>query len=441
MDTSKLKKLSPHDTDSEKAALGCLLVSEMARVDIFSILEASDFYHISHQEIYKALESMHLAGEIVDPITAADYLKRIEKLGEVGGKVYIHSLMASVIAPSSGKYYAQRVKDCSQLRKVQRASQEIYVRVMEGRKEDISEFKSWAQRKIFDATVDDSKSKLVKFSSLGESFLSDLSLREEKGGSVIGATTGFKTLDSTLSGLQKKKLYIIAARTSIGKSSFVLNMLTKALKDNVKCLLFSLEEGSLDIYRKIISVNQKIDSQDMVNGRIKTANVKVKKEVEKINSYPLYYYDSMTVSIDAIRKYTTEAKYKWNIDLVVVDYIQLVECKNGDNREQKVAAIARGLKTIAADCDVIVIGLSQFNRNVKEDKKPTLSDLRESGAIEQDADVVISLSRYGNYDHIKKEGQVEVRVLKNRTGPLARILFNFYGKYTKFEEIDLKKGR
>ncbi len=434
MDTSKLKKLSPYDTDSEKATLGSILQSEKARIDIFSMLEASDFYGLSHQIIYKALECMHLAKELIDPITIADFLKRTSKIKEVGGKVYIHSLIADISAPSLGRYYAQRVKDYSQLRRVQEASQEIYTRVMEGPKEDVEEFKSWAQKKIFDATTDTSKSKLVKFGSFNEEFLSDLKLRKERGGNIIGITTGFKNLDAALSGLQKKKLYVIASRTSIGKSSFALNILTEVLKNKVKCLLFSLEEDSLDIYRKIISINIEVNSQDLVNGKVDNEK-EIGEEIGKIENYPLYYYNSMTASIDSIRKYVTEAKYKWNIDLVVVDYIQLVECRNGDNREQKVAAVARGLKTIAAGNDVIVIGLSQFNRNVKEDKKPTLSDLRESGAIEQDADVVISLSRHNSYDYINKEGQVEVAILKNRTGPLGRILFKFLGKYTKFIEI------
>ncbi len=438
MDTVKLSKLSPHDSDSEKAALGSMIESEKARIDILSVLEATDFYHICNQEIFKTIECMHLGKELIDPITVADELNKTGKLKEVGGKVYIHILIATVAAPSQGVHYAQRVKDYSQLRTVQRASQEIYTRILEGRKEDIDEFRSWAQRKIYDATTGTGKSKLIKFSSLSKDFLSDLSLRKKKGGSIIGIETGFKMLDTALSGLQKKKLYVIASRTSVGKSSFALNILAGVLKKDIRCLLFSLEEDSLDIYRKIISVNRKIDSQDLLNGKVSDIK-EIEGEIGKIKNYPLYYYDSMTASIDSIRKYAGQAKYKWNIDLVVVDYIQLVECSSGDNREQKVAAVARGLKTIAADSDVVVIGLSQFNRNVSENKKPSLSDLRESGAIEQDADIVISLSRHGKYDFIKKEGQVEVSILKNRTGPLGRILFKFLGKYTKFIEIDCRK--
>ncbi len=429
---TKLKRLSPHNLESEKATLGAILVSEKARMEVFSILTPDDFYNLSHRQIFSASETMYLAGEKIDSITIADYLDRINKLEEVGGKLYLHELMASITAPSMGLDYAKAAKRHSDLRIVQKAAYDIYIRVQENRKEDIDEFKSWAQDIIFKATMDKEKEKVVKLSSFSDDFNSDLQKREKTGGGIVGISSGFSKLDKSLSGFQKGKLYIIAARTSVGKSSFALNILLEASKNDSISLLFSLEENWFEIYKKLTSINSEIDGRDLENGKISSHKEKLEESSIVIIGLGFYYYNSMVATIEDIKRYVKETKYKYGLDLVVVDYIQLVTSSEGDNREQKVASVARGLKEIASENEVAVIGLSQFNRNVKDNKKPNLVDLRESGAIEQDADVVIALSRLGEYDHINNYCKIEVSILKNRSGSLGRFKLDFYGKYTKF---------
>ena len=357
MDTRKLEKLSPNDIDSEMATLGALMISGKARADVFSILEANDFYRLSHIEIFKALQSMYLSGEKIDAIILAEYLKRIGKLDKVGGKAYIHSLVSSISAPSMCLSYTEKVKAYSDLRKIDKAVYDIHIRILEGRKEDVDEFKRWAFEKIRKATLEDKKSKIVKLGSFTDEFFKDLDKRTKSDSHIVGIPTGFAKLDIFLSGLQRAKLYTIAARTSIGKSSFALNILLNVLKEGYRCLLFSLEEGWMDIYRKLVSIGYEIDSQKLVNGRVSYFKKELKSGAKEIDNFNLYYYDSMAISISDIKKYVKECKYKYGLDLVVVDYIQLVESSGGANREQKVASVARGLKTIAAENDLVVIGL------------------------------------------------------------------------------------
>lgn len=426
MDTARLEKLSPHDSDIEKATLGAMMSSGEVRAKILSMLKESDFYKPSHLEIFRTIKDMEDSGEEVDPLTVASYLKGTGKLDAIGGKIYLHSLISEVTASSMGISYAKKVQEFSILRRLMKEAQDIYTRARDGGREDTDKVLVWAREKILSVTAE-TKSKLVEMSDYSQEFLKGL-LKQKS----IEIPTGLPTLDKALNGLAKGRLYVLASRTSVGKSSFAINMILNVLKYDVKCLLFSLEEPWTDIYRKMVSVELEIDSLVLARG-LRGKKDQIEGFAQRLKKWPLFYYPHMSASIEKIKEYTSLVKHGKGLDLVMVDYIQLVESSTGDTREQKIGMVARGLKALAAECNVVVLALSQFNRRAEEDR-PKLSDLRDSGAIEQDADIVISLSRSDTYDHIKKCGEIELSILKNRYGPLVKIPLLFNGTCTKFCE-------
>ena len=431
----KPKKLSPHNLEVERAVLGAMVTSERARAEIISMLEPEDFYTEAHQITFLVISAMHIVGEPIDGVTLADSLKGVDKIPGDNKGLYVHTLISSCPVTTQGPHYGKLVKKLSQLRAIKRAAYDIFIRIEEERREDMDELRDWVRGRIEKAITTCEDKKIVKLSDYTEDFNRDLERRGASDGGVVGMATGFLKLDRCLSGLQKGKLYVIAARTSVGKSSFALNILSHAASNGFSCLLFSLEEDWFEIYKKITSISCEVDGRDLESGKVEIHREKIKKAQDMIGKSSIYYYKSMTASIEDIKARVREESYRHNLDLVVVDYMQLVSSRDGDNREQRVASVARGLKEVAAESGVAVVALSQFNRNVGESRKPTLSDLRESGAIEQDADVVVALSRKGDYDYIRHQCQIEAAILKNRSGPLGRFLLDFRARYTRFYNV------
>ena len=420
MDTARLEKLSPHDSDIEKATLGAMISSREARGKILSMLKEGDFYKSSHQEVFRAIKGMESSGEDIDALTLVGHLKSTGKLDDIGGKIYIHSIISEVTTSAMGISYAKKVKEFNTLRDLMKAASDIYTRARDGGREDTDTVLSWAREKILSVTTQTEKN-LVEMSDYSQEFMEVLKKKKQ-----IEIPTGFAALDKALGGLERGRLYVLASRTSVGKSSLAVNIMINTLKDGTKCLLFSLEESWEDIYRKMASIELEIDSQALSRGY----EDKIDGFAKRLKNWPLLYYPHMNASIEKIMEYSCQIK---DLDLVVVDYIQLVESSVGDTREQKIGMVARGLKRLSAEANVAVLALSQFNRRAEE-AKPALSDLRDSGAIEQDADVVMSLERYGDYDYIKKCGEMKLSILKNRYGPLGRMLLTFNGSCTKFYE-------
>jgi len=438
-DSSILGKVPPHDVEAEQAVLGSMLLSEEAIVKAGEILEGADFYRLRHQLIFETIMALNDSGEPADTVTLVASLRSAGKLDDIGGSDYLEDLYNIIPTPGNVEHYANIVRQKSLLRQLIGASHRIQGACYEGN-EDIEALLDEAEKTIFGLTQSRQTKPYHHMKDvMSETFplIEQLYNRKE---SITGIPSGLKDLDRITTGFQKSDLVILAARPSMGKTALSLGfLLYAALVHRVPVLFFSLEMSRTQLAMRMLSMESKIDGQSLRRGFFKEDQWGIlTSSASVLSQAPIYIDDTPGLTIRAMRSKARRLTAEAEIGLVAVDYLQLMEAPGSqESRQNEISTISRSLKGLARELRVPVLALSQLSRKVEErtDKRPILSDLRESGAIEQDADLVMFIYREDRYKTRPGEeptNEAEIIVAKQRNGPLGTVSCTFLDKYSRF---------
>jgi len=434
----------PQNLEAEESVLGAMMLSPGAIAAVSEILDAGDFYRESHGRIFRAALQLYGKNEPVDAITLTNELEQRGELEAVGGRGRLHELARLVPATANARHYAEIVRETATLRGLIRAGGEIAQLGWE-REGEPTELVARAEQMVFELGERRTQGDLVLFKDTLVETFQRISHLYESGAEVTGLTTGFKDLDRLTAGLQPANLIILAARPSMGKSAFALEIANHVAVDAQRpCAFFSLEMSRQEVAQRLICSRGKVDAHAIRTGRLaKDDWPRLAQACGKLESAPLYVDDTPALSLLELRARAQTLKRRQpDLGLVVVDYLQLMTTgRSEESRLQEVSAISRGLKEIAKDLDLPVVALSQLSRAVEQrhDKRPVLSDLRESGSIEQDADLVMFLYRDEYYERDdaddSKKGIAEVIIGKHRNGPIGSFNVAFISRYAKFASL------
>lgn len=430
----------PHDDVAEQSVLGGMLLSKDAIADVVESLRASDFYKPVHETIYEAILSLYGHGSPADAITVADELKKRGELTRVGGAAYLHTLIASVPTAANAQYYAEIVKEHAIMRRLIEAGTKI-AQLGYANETEVDALVDQAQAEIYAVTDGNAKEDYVSFSEALEETINEIDANSNRPDGVYGVPTDFIELDELTGGLHGGQMIVIAARPGVGKSTLALDIArSAAIHHHMATVLFSLEMSRTELAMRILSAEGKISMGRLKKGDLDTEGWTNLATLQgRIDSAPLFIDDSPNMTLMEIRAKCRRLKQRNDLKLVVLDYLQLMSSgKKVESRQQEVSEFSRSLKLLAKELDVPVIALSQLNRGSEQrtDKRPMVSDLRESGSIEQDADMVILLHREDMYNpDSDRVGEADMIIAKHRGGPTRTIPLAFSGKYSRFNNM------
>ena len=443
MEEQMIKRILPHSTEAEQSVIGAMLLDQEAIITASEILVAEDFYNPQFKTLYHAMIVLYQEGKPADLVTLQNKLKEQEVPAELCSVEFISGIISSVPTSANIKYYADIVKEKSVLRRLIRVSESITNECYQDT-ENLDQLLEQTEKQIFDVVQNRSTSDFVPIRQVALETLESIQNAAKTVGAVTGISTGFYDLDARTAGLQKSDLILIAARPSMGKTAFVLNIAeTVAIKNNVSTAIFSLEMSRVQLAKRLISMNSKVDSQHIRVGNLADEEWgKLTESTILLGESSLVIDDTPGISIAQLRSKCRKLKLENNLGLVIIDYMQLMSgsgSRKNESRQQEISDISRSLKALAREIDCPVIALSQLSRAVesREDKRPMLSDLRESGAIEQDADVVMFIYRDEYYHKDSEEkGVTEIIIGKQRNGPTCTIKLKWLAEYTKFANLE-----
>ena len=434
------QRLPPQNLEAETSVLGAVLLENEALNRVLEILKEDDFYRNAHRRIFSAILHLYEHSEPVDLITLSEVLKTRGELEDVGGVEYLNSLVNGVPTAANISYYAKIIKEKAILRKLINRATEI-VSQSYSNSGDVDEFIDQAERTIFEISEDRVRPSFYPIKDLIKSSFKTIERLYEKRQLITGVPTGFQRLDELTSGLQPSDLIIIAGRPSMGKTALALNIAQNAsVQAAIPAAIFSLEMSKEQLALRMLCSEAKVDAHRLRGGFLSEADwPKLTRAAGSLSEAPLFIDDTPGLSALEMRAKTRRLKIEHNLGLVIVDYLQLMRGRaSADSREQEISDISRSLKALAKELAIPVIALSQLNRRVEErgDKRPQLSDLRESGAIEQDADVILFLYREEVYNKSEENrGKAEIIIGKQRNGPTDKVDLAFLDKYTRFENL------
>ena len=430
----------PHDTEMEKFVLSAMLIQNGEIVPLVSsILEADDFYRPGHRVVYRALLDIYDAeGGTMDILALINELRRSGKLEAVGIE-FTYSLAEYAHTTAYVEAYAREIKNKSLLRKAIAASDEIRQAAYRDDK-PASEIIADAEAKLFSLYQGDSRSEFEHIDPIAKRVFEEIYKLVDNHTRISGVASGFADLDGVTSGFQKSDLILLAARPSMGKTALALNMAMNAADKGSNVAIFSLEMSKRQLGRRIISAVSEIDSGKLQNGSLTARDfAEIINSLEKVAKLPIYIDDTSGLTVSELRQKTRRLKLEQGVDMIIIDYLQLMQGKSkAENRQQEMSEISRGLKALARELDIPIIALSQLSRAVelRADKRPLLSDLRESGALEQDADLVMFLYREEYYDkETENANTAELIIAKNRNGATKTIALYFQREVMKFESV------
>lgn len=433
----------PSNLEAEESVLGACLLSREAIAAALEVLASDDFYKPAHVEIFNAILELYGRGEPIDGVTVTDELRRRGSLDQVGGRPYIFTLIESVPTPGSAAYYAQIVEEHALLRRLIDASHSIS-EIAYAIPEDVSGAIDQSEDLIYKVSQ---RRQAQSFSALKDLLTENMEMVErlyEQGSSITGLPTGFTELDNITAGLQPSNLIIIAARPAMGKSALAVSMAQSiAIREKVPVVIFSLEMSKTEVVQRLMCAEARVDSNRLRRGALQDSDwPKLSHALGRLAEAPIFIDDTANVTIMEMRAKCRRLKSKTGLGLVIVDYLQLMQphpSRRSENRVNEVAEISRSLKLLARDLDVPVIAVSQLSRNLehRNDKRPLLADLRDSGALEQDADLVIFIYRDEVYNQDSpQKGIAEIHIAKHRNGPTGKIDLAFLEHYTKFVNLE-----
>lgn len=432
-----ITRIPPHSVESEQSILGSILLDKDAIITVAETITPSDFYKDAHRVIYESMMALNNKNEPIDMVTLTDELRKKGYLDDIGGVTYLTSLSTIVPTTSNVKYYADIVKEKSVLRQLIKASNDI-INLGYGSGESAENVLDFAEKKIFDIsqerTNDDFKpinQVLMDTYDMIESIYSNKS-------DVTGVTTGFKDLNKKINGLQRTDLILVAARPAMGKTAFALNLVQNAaIKGNASVAVFSLEMSKEQLAQRMIAAQSNVELKKMKTGTLNDADwPRIISAMAVMSDAKIFIDDTPGIKINELRSKCRKLKMEQGLDLVMIDYLQLMESDSkNESRQQEISKISRSLKILAKELDCPVVALSQLSRAPEQraDHRPVLSDLRESGAIEQDADIVMFLYRdeYYHSDSEKKD-LAEVIIAKNRHGETGSVELVWMGSIQRF---------
>jgi replicative DNA helicase len=434
-DNQSLGKVPPHSLEAEEALLGSALLSRDAVSRLMEEVRPADFYSPSNQTVYEAMKGLFDTGKPIDTVTVSELIFKDSKNSTSINASYIARLVDNVPSSANFERYIEIVLEHSHRRKLLKASGRIELLAMAMDKE-IHSVLDEAEQTIFTASDDAIGDGLVGVTDVLEGAIERIEEIENRGTGLSGLPTYFTDLDNYLSGLQEGNLAVIASRPSMGKSSLALNIGTNVAKEGKVVAFFSLEMTKEELVQRVLFSEAKVTSGDARKGQLGPEKwSRVVEAASKVNNLPLYFDDAPVITVTDIRAKSRRLKSAKNLDLIIVDYLQLMQSSSGDNRQQEIAEISRNLKNLARELKVPILALSQLNRaaEAREDKEPRLGDLRESGAIEQDADIVMMLYRDDYYNPgTDVPGVAEVNIVKNRSGMTGKVELFFSKEFTQF---------
>lgn len=431
----------PQSLDAEESVLGAMMLAPGAIAAVSEALDESDFYRESHAKIYRAALALYAKGEPVDAITVVDELEERGELEDVGGRARIHELAALVPATANAGHYARIVREAATLRGLIRAGGEIARLGWEGVGEPV-ELVDRAEQILFALSQQRVHGDFTHIEHLLKESFERITQLFESGVDVTGLPSGFRDVDKLTSGFQRGNLIVVAARPSMGKSAFGLCVAANlAVRHRTPVAVFTLEMSTAEVTQRLMCSEAKVESQRLRTGRLAPEDwPRLTAACDKLAKAPIYIDDTGSVTMMEIRSKARRLKSKHpDLGLIVIDYLQLMTSgTSAENRVQEVSQISRNLKLLARDLDLPILAMSQLSRAVEQrhDKRPILSDLRESGSIEQDADLVAFLYRDDYYnDESDQQGIAEVILAKHRNGPTDTVKLSFLKRYAKFADL------
>jgi replicative DNA helicase len=442
-----IDRIPPHNMEAEQSVLGAIFLEGEAIVTTSAIVTSDDFYRASHQKIYAAMLELNANGEPVDVVMVSQLLKQKDQLEEAGGVRYLTELANSVPTAANVDYYASIVEKHAVMRRLIRTATQIVSKGYAGN-EDVTLVLDEAERKILEVSQKRSSGGFVPIKDALIDVFNRIDFLSKQKGAITGIPSGFQDLDRMTSGFQRSDLIIVAARPSVGKTAFALNIAQNVGVRARECVaIFSLEMSASQLVQRIICAEGNIDANKIRSGKMETDEdwEKLTMAIATLSEANIFIDDSPTITVADIRAKCRRLKVEKGLGLIVIDYLQLIHGrgKAGENRQQEVSEISRTLKAIARELEVPVIALSQLSRGVeqRQDKRPMMSDLRESGSIEQDADIVAFLYRDDYYDQeSEKKNRIEIIVAKQRNGPVGTVELGFQKNYNKFVSLNLNYG-
>ena len=439
MDEALIKRVQPHSIEAEQAVVGSVLMDHDAVLTASEILGGEDFYQSAYGVIFDAVVEIYNEGKPVDLITLQERLKEKDVPPEISSLEFVRDLVTAVPTSANVKYYAQIVSDKAMMRRLIKQNDDISNMCYLG-KESTETILDLAEKRVFDLVQRRGGKDYVPIKDVVMNALNKIEIASKTSGSVTGVPTGFLDLDYKLAGLQPSDLILVAARPSMGKTAFVLNIAQHvAFKAGKSVAIFSLEMSKEQLVNRLFALEGQVDAQALRTGNLKDEDwSKLIESAGIIGSSKLIIDDTASISITELRSKCRKYKLEHGLDLIIVDYLQLMTGSLGgrnESRQQEISEISRSLKALARELNVPVVALSQLNRGVelRTDKRPMLADLRESGAIEQDADVVMFIYRDDYYHKDTEEKNVaEIIVAKQRNGSVGTVKLTWLEQYTKF---------
>jgi replicative DNA helicase len=426
--TEDFGRQPPQDEAAEQAVLGGMLLSKDAIADVLERLRPGDFYRPNHQSVYDAVLDLYGRGEPADAVTVAAELDRRGLLRRIGGAPYLHTLISTVPTAANAGYYATIVAEKALLRRLVEAGTRVVQYGYAGAEgADVAEVVDRAQAEIYDVTDGRTSEDFVALEDLLQPTMDEIDAIASQGGISRGVPTGFLELDEVTNGLHPGQMIVIAARPGVGKSTLGLDFLRScSIKNRMSSVIFSLEMSKSEIVMRLLSAEAKIKLADMRSGRMSDDDwTRLARRMSEISEAPLFIDDSPNMMMMEIRAKARRLKQKHDLSLIVIDYLQLMTSgKKVESRQQEVSEFSRQLKLLAKELEVPVVAMSQLNRGPEQrtDKKPMLSDLRESGAIEQDADMVILMHRPDAFERDDpRGGEADLILAKHRNGPTKTV--------------------
>ncbi len=441
MDEAFIKKVLPHNGEAEQSVIGSMIMDKDAIAAAAELVTGEDFYEQRFGVLFDAILELYNEGKPVDLITLQNKLKELEVPEELSSLEFFRDIIASVPTSANVRYYASIVKEKSTLRQLIKVSESIANECYLD-KEKLENIMEDSEKKMFDILQKRNTGDFVGIRDIVFKSLESIESAARNKGSVTGVATGFYDLDYKTAGLQPSDLILIAARPSMGKTAFVLNIAEHVvLKGNTTTAIFSLEMSKDQLVKRIMSMHSKVNSQSIRTGELSDEDwIKLVESARAIGNSNLIIDDTSSISVGELRSKCRKFKLEYNLGLIIIDYLQLMTgSKKNDSRQQEISEISRSLKGIARELNVPVIALSQLSRAVEQrpDKRPMLSDLRESGAIEQDADIVMFIYRDDYYNHDSEEAGIsEIIIGKQRNGPTGTVKLAWQSQYTKFANLE-----
>ncbi|MEF2976361.1 replicative DNA helicase [Subtercola sp. YIM 133946] len=434
------ERTPPHDLLAEQSAIGGMLLSKDAVADVVEVVRGADFYIPKHELVFDAILNLYSHGEPTDVIAVTDELTKSGELSRAGGAEYLHTLTSLVPTAANAGYYASIVSEKAILRRLVEAGTRI-VQMGYASEGEVMDLVNNAQAEIYAVNGNTETEDYVPLTTAVSAAIDEIEAAKGREGQMTGVPTGFAELDMLTNGLHPGQLIIVAARPALGKSTLALDFArAAAIKHDMPAIFFSLEMGRSEIAMRLLSAESSVPLQNMRKGTVENRDwTTIAATRGRINDAPLYIDDSPNMTLVEIRAKCRRLKQRVGLKMVVIDYLQLMTSgKRVESRQQEVSEFSRALKLMAKELQVPVIALSQLNRGPEQraDKKPALSDLRESGSLEQDADMVILLHRESAYEKDNpRAGEADLIVAKHRNGPTATVTVGFHGHFSRFADM------